>query len=464
MKKKLREEIEKIPEVEQKQPSKKDKVQQAVDILKEAYGFDVLKISKSRKYKLQAANDYLKGIYDIKWNADTAEVEVKEKKTKEYDVLDEQLFRYIQTDLDMQSIELSENLYRNLLTSGYFFPKYSPLKDYIFGLPKWDGETDHIKIWLQQIQLIDEKKWRVYFIEGFKRWFTALVMSLVEDRISIKTINHTCLVFQGKQGAGKSTFFENLIPEHLRLRYYQVGIYDFHKKEDQKFLGSKILIDLAELAALTRADNEAVKNRISQQHFDARLPWGKANTRLKRRCSFAASTNDDEFLTDITGDRRFFCVPVSDIDNNDALDVSLIWAQAYGLYKQGFKWWFDKEDIVALSRMNDEFRVMTQEEQYIISHFSKPDKKDVEFPNRVEYLMTKDISQWLCKKYERLNDNSTVKRNLGKALAKHGFVKVAKWINGTSTKLWQVVKHDDPQIDDEPDKKANDGNIQENLI
>ena len=82
--------------------------------------------------------------YDIKWNSDTAEVELKEKKEKQYSIMDDQTFRYIQTELDMEGIELSENLYRNLLTSGFFFEKYSPIKDFIFGLPEWDGQTDYI--------------------------------------------------------------------------------------------------------------------------------------------------------------------------------------------------------------------------------------------------------------------------------------------------------------------------------
>ena len=441
--------IDALPEIELKKLPKKDRLELAVDILKEDLGFDINAYNKSRKYKLKRAAEYLEKKYIIRNNQDTVEIEIVHKDDPEKKVLimDDRLYRFIKTELDMQGIELSDDLYKNLLSSGYFFESYNPLKEFIFSLPVWDGTTDHIFRWLQQVTLEDEKRWREYFVKGFKKWMVALVMSLIVDIPSRKYINQTCLIFQGEQGIYKSTFFESLIPEEMRLQYYLVGIYDFHKKEDQKYLGGKMIIDLEELSALTRADNEAVKTRITQPHFAARLPWGKADTRLKRRASFVGSTNDKSFLTDITGDRRFFCVPVKGIDLDDRLDIRDVYSQAFALYKSGHPWWFDNEDILKIGEMNEDFRVMSQEEEYILKHYSKPKKKEVdEGATYIQYLMTSSIAQWLCEKYKRLNDNNTVKRNLGRALTKHGFNKVTRKVNGVPLKLWEVIQHDDPYI------------------
>jgi len=411
---------------------------------------------KFEKKKVKANNaitkavEYLQKAYDIRLNEDTKQVEVRDKnentkQQKEFEVIDDTKYRYLRIELEMEGIALSDDKFRNIIYSGYFFDRYAPFKEYILNLPKWDG-TDYIKQWCEQVQLKNEKKYRKYFVKGFTKWFVALVVSLVNDIPSRKFINQTCLIFSGKQGAYKSTFMDNLLPEAWRLRYYLAGIYDFHKEEHQKYLGQKVLINLEELAAFNRGDIEAIKTRITQPVVSLRLKWGKEDTYFKRRASFVGTTNDKEFLMDLTGTRRFFVVPIDKIYIDDNLDIGKLYSQALQLYKGGFKYWFDEDDIGEIEEMNEDFTMKSMEEDLVTMYYRKPDKDDYAM-NRVSYVNATEVAQELTKVFDRLNVNNSVKRAIGKAFSANGYVQTKQKINGKVSDLWNVVRVPSPQTE-----------------
>jgi len=404
----------------------------------------------TKRNKLIKAIELLQSKYDFMFNVDTSEVEIKRKNEINYNVIDDITYRYMRVDLDMNNIFLSDDTFRNIIYSGYFFDKYHPFKNYLYSLPKWD-KIDYMREFCQQVYLTDEKKYRDYFIEGFKKWFVALVVSMLEDEPHPYKINQTCMVFAGKQGKFKSTFFANFLPPHLRLRYYYSGIYDFHSEEHQKYLGTKILINLEELAGFNRGHIEAIKNRITQHQVSLRLKWGKAESYYKRRASFVATTNDSQFLNDSTGSRRFFTIPVEKIIIDETFNIDNIYRQALALYRNGFKYWFDEDDIEKIELLNEDFKIITMEEEMIISHFKKPTKDDFIVPGKVSYVLVNTIANWLAKKYERLNINNSVIRNLGRALSKYGYKKVNKRINGSPRSVWAVIYKDDPFVSDDVD-------------
>ena len=421
----------KVHEEFNKQPEKKLKPEKEVKV--------------NKKNNIVRAINYLKTKYEFLYNDDTSEIDFKEIGAKDYKTITDKIYRYLRTELEMQGISLTDDTFRNMIYSGYFFESYNPIKSYLFNLPKWDGK-DYLQEWCQQVNLIDEEKYRKYFVDGFKKWFVALVMSLVTDIPTSKNTNQVCLIFTGKQGKYKSTFFENLLPMQLRLRYFLTGIYNFHSEEHQKYLGTKIIIHLEELAGFNRADIEAIKTRISQSQATFRLRFGKADSEWKRRASFTAATNEDEFLNDMSGTRRFFTVPVSKIYINDDLNVDNIYSQALALYKDGYRYWFDEDDITEIESMNEDFKSIMMEEEMILSHFIKPSDDELKFQGRVSFMNSTGIANWLSKKFERLNVNNSVTKNIGKALRKNGFKKVSKSVNGESRKLWAIILKDEPVI------------------
>ena len=98
-------------------------------------------------------------------------------------------------------------------------------------------------------------------------------------------------------------------------------------------LATKLIINLDEMSTLNRNSIESIKHAITSASVSLRKAYDKAELTAKRRASFCGSINRQEFLTDITGNRRFLIVSAKMITLNSDLDVSRLYAQALSLYK-----------------------------------------------------------------------------------------------------------------------------------
>src|SRR4030095_11423 len=225
-------------------------------------------------------------------------------------------------------IRCSNTLLHTILNSD-FCPEYNPFITYLESLPKWDGVTDHIAAIAATVKTT-ESHWEMCF----RKWIVAMIASVMEDHIT----NHTVIVFTGRQGIGKTTWIENLIVQELR-RYLFSGTIQPGNKDTLVHLSECILIDLDELENLSKQQIGSLKEIITKSNIRIRRAYGRNNESLPRRASFAGSVNTAQFLTDTTGNRRFLCFNVSEIDYQNKIDMSLIYAQALTLFKSGFKFW-----------------------------------------------------------------------------------------------------------------------------
>ena len=99
---------------------------------------------------------------------------------------------------------------------------------------------------------------------------------------------------------------------------------------------------MAELDKLKKAEASKAKAFFSQRRDEYRPPYGRNVMDVPRQCVFAGTVNEDSYLVDATGGRRYMPVKVTKI-NLEALraDRDQIWAEAFHLYQSGEKWWFD---------------------------------------------------------------------------------------------------------------------------
>ena len=99
---------------------------------------------------------------------------------------------------------------------------------------------------------------------------------------------------------------------------------------------------------MNRAEATAVKDFITRQFEELRLPYGKRTVKVPRQCVFAGTTNTDGYLKDETGNRRFWPVVCGQIDcNRLAEDRDQLWAEAVARYKGGELWWPEGADLIA---------------------------------------------------------------------------------------------------------------------
>ena len=137
-----------------------------------------------------------------------------------------------------------------------------------------------------------------------------------------------CLVLKGAQGKGKSTVLAK-----LGGQWFNDSIFDINGKEALENLQGNWIIELGEMQAAKRADNEAIKAFISRRVDKFRLPYERRTEEFPRQCVFAGTTNLPEFLKDRTGGRRFWIVVCDDnfdtykaLANVDQNYIDQVWA------------------------------------------------------------------------------------------------------------------------------------------
>lgn len=153
----------------------------------------------------------------------------------------------------------------------------------------------------------------------------------------------SAIVLEGPQGQGKSRALRALFDPHgqdwFRDELPPVG----SKDAAQQLLGAWC-IEVAELEAWTarRAEMEAVKAFISRRVDSYRPSYGRNVVDRPRRCVFAGSTNEQLYLRDHTGNRRFWPIACTSI-RVDAIerDRDQLWAEAVQAYRSGEPWWLD---------------------------------------------------------------------------------------------------------------------------
>ena len=299
---------------------------------------------------------------------------------------------------------------RNLLYSD-FCELYNPFEDYFFNLPSYDEKTDYITELANTITTTKQDLWQ----QCFKKWLVAMVGCVLDDKV----INHTVIVFSGKQGLGKTTWVERLVPKQLK-EYLFSGTINPNNKDTLVQLAECMLINLDELENLNRSEIGSLKEIITKTQIRMRKAYGHNNETMPRRASFAGSVNTAQFLNDSTGSRRFLCFELEGIQYQHDVDINMAFSQALYLFKSGFRFWFDQEEIKAITASNEQYQLRSPEEELLLTWF-----EPVEREKATLFLNASQIGAKLAER-AKLNINDSTINKLGKALKKHNFIKISK--------------------------------------
>jgi putative DNA primase/helicase len=168
--------------------------------------------------------------------------------------------------------------------------------------------------------------------------------------------------------------------------YEKLGKYGAFKYLHDKKDGSNLQLDnkdsvkqniscwineLGELdATFKKQDISMLKAFCSNQYDVIRLPYAKSDCSFKRSTSFCGSVNDEQFLNDSTGSRRFAVVAVKAVRliPDDAFKQQL-WREVWELYAKGQQWWLGKETEQAMQESNKNHQSINPIEDGILSRF-----------------------------------------------------------------------------------------------
>ena len=277
-----------------------------------------------------------------------------------------------------------------------------------------------------------DRLWRVCF----KKWFVGMVASWMYDDV----VNHQVLVLIGKQGIFKTTWLEHLIPPALRAYCCKLANTTQINKDDRLRLAEFGLINLDELDSMSSRELNTMKSIITATDVNERVAYGYTKERKIRLASFCASSNRREFLTDITGNRRWLPFEVENIQNpyETILPYERMYAQARYLVEYGFNYWFDLDDIATLEKHNESFRAQESEEQLLPILF------DVPAEGRGEFMTTAQISERLVT-YGNIKKPMPLNR-LGVLLGTAGYRCVSRRIGGIKSRGWLVYQRNSDEI------------------
>ena len=256
-----------------------------------------------------------------------------------------------------------------------FAPLVHPIRDYINGLPKWDGKdrvaelTSHIRAEAVVPGQTEEEAQQT-LNWAFHKWLSAMVGTWMDDHVT----NHQVFTLIGRQGIYKTTFFRYLLPPELRAYFWENAHNTFSTKDDHLALAENCLVDIEEVEATTQHELSELKSLITSDTIKERRPYARFRDAKHRLASLCATGNQQRFLTDETGNRRWLCFKVSHIDDPRTwqFDYQQLYAQLRDELRNGFHYWFDYEDEKRVELINQPFRVESDEEQLIRTRLRPP--------------------------------------------------------------------------------------------
>lgn len=207
--------------------------------------------------------------------------------------------------------------------------RYHPVKDWLAGL-QWDGKP-RLDRWLVHVlgetpQTLDAERLEYLQLVG-RFWLLGMVWRVMQPGCKFDY----CPVLEGNGGLRKSTLVEVLAGS----QFFGDTPFDMGRgKEAQEQVRGIWLYEIAELSALSKADVNAIKAFISSKVDRYRVAYGVNVESFPRQCVLVGTTNEDTYLRDRTGNRRFWPVPVRHQINTDFVVKfrHQLFAEAYAVY------------------------------------------------------------------------------------------------------------------------------------
>ena len=332
-------------------------------------------------------------------------------------------------------------------------PDVHPLREYVLSCGEWTEEQpDWIDIIARQVKTLPNPPFKggdkALPLEGgdgegllwrtcFKKWFVAMVASWMKDEV----VNHQVLVLIGRQGIYKTTWLEHLIPPHLRAYACKLANSNELNKDERLRIAEFGLISLDEIDSMNNRELNQLKSVITATDVNERAAYAYTKERRVRLASFCASGNRRDFLTDITGNRRWLPFEVESIQNPfyTTLPYERMYAQAWALAQDPtFSYWFELDEIEVLEEHNRHFRDESNEEQLLPILF------DVPAEGKGEFMTTAQISERLVT-YGNIKKPMALSR-LGMVLANGGYRAVTRKAGSGRARGWIVYQRDNDEI------------------
>lgn len=260
-------------------------------------------------------------------------------------------------------VTVSDERLRKILIANIQSKAINPPKEYLNSLT-WDGVNRIDTLLIDYFGADDTEYTRMVT----RKWLCGAVARIFVPGIKFDYM----LVLIGDQGVGKSTFFKKLAKD----KWFTDSIQEVEGNQAiEKIIGSWI-IEFGELQAFSKAESKAIKRFVSATEDKTRLAFERSTGYYKRQCVFAGTTNNEEFLKDDTGNRRFWPVnfkgkKVRGILESDKFEKSIdqIWAEAVYMWKELKEPLYLNREQEKLAEQQQEKHVIKDDRQGLIEEY-----------------------------------------------------------------------------------------------
>jgi predicted P-loop ATPase len=365
---------------------------------------------------------FLKENYLFRRNQLNGKVEFITKSSIDETVADSDLRWRALTDLALNSIviramreglneECNPKSEIQLLVQSEEVRAYDPIADYLSQLPQWDGQNHVAQLFSRLPGLSSEHL----------SFLTIWIRSAVAHWLQMDTLhgNECVPTLIGAQGCGKTTFFNRLLPQHLR-QYYLDHLNLSNKFDKEMALTNNLLVNLDELDAIRPSQQSALKQTLSKSKVNGRPIYGASQEDRPRYASFVATTNNPHPLKDETGSRRYICMTIPNglfIDNTGEIDYEQLYAQiVYELRELKSPYWFNNDEVARIQQLNLEYMEKKDISEMVEILFRKPNEGE-----KVKTISGNEMLQQIRHEYPSLQITHSLKIQLGKALKELGY-------------------------------------------
>jgi hypothetical protein len=224
-----------------------------------------------------------------------------------------------------EGMQLRKECVQDVLVAAASQNPRNTLQEHLSAL-EWDG-VYRLDSWLTTYLNVEESEYSRFV---GRAWLISAMARAFEPGCQVDHV----LTLEGAQGLGKTSIFRMIGGD-----WYLGHLPNLDDKDARFALATSWICEIQELAAFKGSDATKIKAFLSEMFDRYRPPYARFFVRKPRGCVFGASTNENEYIQDSTGARRYWPVKVGDIDlAGFARDRNALLAEARDAYRAGEKW------------------------------------------------------------------------------------------------------------------------------
>jgi putative DNA primase/helicase len=250
----------------------------------------------------------------------------------------------------------------NLLMAVADKNQYNPVATWITSKP-WDG-IDRLPAFYDS--LVEHPEFAPPFKEILMyRWaLSAVAAALMPTGFHCRGV----LTLQGPQEIGKSSWVNSLVTDPALMAEVVLLNHnlDPHNKDTLITAVCHWIVEFGELDGMLKKDVARLKGFITADRDKVRRPFGRLDSEYQRRTVFFASVNDTNFLTDPTGNTRWWTIPVIAVNYKHGINMQQLFAQLAVDFHAGKEWWLSKSESEFLEMHNRRHRSVSSLHERIL--------------------------------------------------------------------------------------------------